>query len=93
MQFRVYDSQKPQPKLVEGMKKHSARLDCPRIIQGGLEVTLRFNSQGDEGRPDTNLIATFSPEDTQVLQGKYPNISEFKSVFVYLGQNQGYLEI
>lgn len=93
MQFKVYDSQKPRPELIEGMKRHFARLDSPRIIQGGLEVTLRFNSQGDANSPNTNLLATFSPEDTQILQGKYPDISAFKATFVHLGQNHGYLEI
>jgi hypothetical protein len=93
MKLKVVDGREAIPEDAENMRRCFAIVDCPRIIQGGLEVTLRFNSQGDEGRPDTNLIATFSPEDTQVLQGKYPNISEFKSVFVYLGQNQGYLEI
>jgi hypothetical protein len=93
MDFKVYDLQKPRPELIEGMKKHFARLDCPRITQGRLEVTLRFSSQGNEERPDTNLIAEFSPEDTQILQGKHPNISMLKSASVYLGQNYGYLVI
>jgi len=92
MQFRLYDSQNSQAKLVKDMKGHSAKVDCPRQSKDGLELTLRFSSKGD-GILDTNLIATFSPEDTAMIKAKYPDISAFKEAFIYLGQNEGYLVI
>ena len=93
MKLKVVDGREAIPEDAENMRRCFAIVDCPRITQSRLEVTLRFSSQGNEERPDTNLIAEFSPEDTQILQGKHPNISMLKSASVYLGQNYGYLVI